>query len=257
MASPDKTFAGKVVLVTGSTQGLGACIARRFAERGAAVSLCGRSEEKGKALAQTMVAAGSEAHFISADLSDAAACHRVVDETLERFGRIDILINSAADTRRSNVHSFTPEFFDYQFALNVRAPLLLAQRALASLREHRGTIINIGSINAYIGAPELLVYSATKGALMTASRNLANALKNERVRVFCLNIGWTDTEGERVIQRDLGMPDDYLEQVAKSRPLGRLLVPDDIASACLYLASDEAHAFSGAVIDLEQQPVGW
>ena len=106
-----------------------------------------------------------------------------------------------------------------------------------------------------MGGQELLVYSATKGALMTASRNLANALKHERVRVFCLNIGWTDTDGERVVQRDLGMPDDYLDQVAAKRPIGRLLVPDDIASVCVFLATEETYAFSGAVIDLEQQPV--
>jgi len=257
MPSPEKPFAGKVVLVTGSTQGLGACIARRFAEQGAAIALSGRSEEKGKALERELQEAGSRAYFIAADLADAAACHRLVDEALAHLGRIDILINSAADTRRSNLRTFTPEFFDYQFALNVRAPLLLAQRALPSLKEHGGTIINIGSINAYIGAPELLVYSATKGALMTASRNLANALKFERVRVFCLNIGWTDTDGERVIQRDLGMPDDYLDRVGKEKPIGRLLVPEDIAAACLFLASEQAQAFSGAVIDLEQYPVGW
>lgn len=257
MSLPDKPFAGKVALVTGSTQGLGACIARRFAEEGAGVVLCGRSEAKGKALEKELAEAGAKARFIAADLSDAAACHRVVDEALEAFGRIDILVNSAADTRRSNLRTFTPEFFDYQFALNVRAPLLLAQRALPSLKEHGGIIINIGSVNAYLGSPELLVYSATKAALATASRNLANALKNERVRVFCLNIGWTDTEGERKIQRDLGMPDDYLDQVAKRKPLGRLLVPDDIAAVCLFLASDRAKAFSGAVIELEQHPAGF
>lgn len=255
MTSSNQPFAGKVALVTGSTQGLGLCIARRFAEKGAKVVLCGRSEEKGNKLASEFQAAGHEALFVPADLSDPAACHRVVDSALERFGRIDILVNSAADTRRSNLRNFTPEFFDYQFSLNVKAPLVLAQRALPSLKEHSGVIINIGSVNAYMGGQELLVYSATKGALMTASRNLANALKFERVRVFCLNIGWTLTDGEIVVQRDLGMPDDYLDQIAAQRPLKRLLVPDDIASVCLFLASDEAHAFSGAVIDLEQQPV--
>lgn len=256
MTGSAKSFAGKSALVTGSTQGLGDCIARRLAERGASVTLCGRSEEKGRALQEELKAAGAEAHFVAADLSDPAACHRVVDSALERFGRIDLLVNSAADTRRSTLKTFTPDFFDYQFALNVKAPLILAQRAFPSLKEHKGTIINIGSINASMGGQDLLVYSATKGALMTASRNLANALKHERVRVFCLNLGWTDTEGERVVHRDLGMPDDYLDRVGAGRPIGRLLVPDDVAAVVVFLASEEAYAFSGAVIELEQHPVG-
>lgn len=256
MTASPKSLAGKNAIVTGSTQGLGACIARRLAERGASVTLCGRSEEKGRALQEELEALGAGALFVPADLSDPAACYRVVDSALERFGRVDLLVNSAADTRRSTLESFTPEFFDYQFSLNVKAPLLLAQRALPSLKEHRGTIINIGSVNAYIGGQELLVYAATKGALMTASRNLANALKSDRVRVFCLNVGWMDTEGEREVQRGLGKPDDYLDQVAAGRPIGRLLVPDDIASVVLFLASEETSAFSGAVIDLEQHPVG-
>lgn len=255
MSSSNQPFTGKVALVTGSTQGLGLGIARRFAEKGAKVVLSGRSEEKGKKLESEFQAAGHEAYFVAADLSDPAACNRVVDSALERFGRIDVLVNSAADTRRSNLTNFTSDFFDYQFALNVKAPLTLAQRALPSLKQHSGTIINIGSVNAYIGGQDLLVYSATKGALMTASRNLANALKFERVRVFCLNLGWTDTDGERVIQRDLGMPEDFLDQVAAQRPLKRLLIPDDVAAVCVFLASEEAYAFSGAVIDLEQHPV--
>src|SRR5690606_30663187 len=97
----------------------------------------------------------------------------------ERFGQIDVLVNSAADTRRSTLGTMEPDFFDYQFAVNVRAPLFLAQRALPSLIAQQGVIINIGSVNAYIGGTELLIYSATKGALMTASRNMANALKDE------------------------------------------------------------------------------
>ena len=108
MTLTDKPFAGKVALVTGSTQGLGACIARRFAERGAGVALCGRSEGKGRALERELQAVGVDAHFVSADLSDPAACTRVVDAALERFGRIDVLVNSAADTapvHPSRLHS--------------------------------------------------------------------------------------------------------------------------------------------------------
>lgn len=251
----ENQFRGRVALITGSTQGLGAGIAKRFAERGAQIALTGRSEDQGRQVLASLEQIGAEAAFFRADLADAASCAALVDAVLERFGRIDTLINSAADTRRSTLPTFTEELFDYQFALNVKAPLLLAQRAFPSLKEHGGVVINIGSVNAYMGDQELLIYSATKGALMTASRNLANALQRERVRVYCLNVGWMDTEGERKIHADLGRPPEYLDEVGAQRPIGRLLLPDDIASVCLYLASDAAHAFSGAVIDLEQHPV--
>ena len=247
-------LSGKVALVTGGTQGLGAAVARRMAESGAKVMFTGRSEEKGARRLAELKSLGYDVGFVAGDLADAEFCRRAVDAALDRFGRLDVLVNSAADTRRSTLRSMTTEFFEYQFNLNVRAPLLLAQRALDALRRDHGTIINIGSVNAHMGGSDLLVYSATKGALMTASRNLANALKHERVRVFCLNVGWMDSEGERAIQASLGHPPGFLDEQGKKRPIGRLLVPEDVASFCVFLASSEAAAFSGAVIELEQSP---
>lgn len=251
-------LSGKVALVTGGTQGLGAAIARRFAESGAKVTFTGRSEEKGASRLSELRSLGYDVDFVAGDLADEAFCRAAVDAALERYGRLDVLVNSAADTRRSTLRTMTPEFFEYQFTLNVRAPLLLAQRALDALRQDHGAIINIGSVNAHIGGSDLLVYSATKGALMTASRNLASALRNERVRVYCLNVGWMDSDGERALQTSLGKPEDYLDVEGAKRPLGRLITPDDVAAFCTFLASPEARAFSGAVIELEQTPVnGW
>ncbi|HLY10737.1 MAG TPA: SDR family oxidoreductase, partial [Planctomycetota bacterium] len=104
--------------------------------------------------------------------------------------------------------------------------------------------------------PALLVYAATKGALETASRNLAGALKFDRVRVYCLNVGWMDTEGERAVLARLGHPDDFLDSQGKRWPLGRPLRPSEVAGVCLFLASDEAAPFSGTVMELEQFPTG-
>jgi NAD(P)-dependent dehydrogenase (short-subunit alcohol dehydrogenase family) len=252
----ERVLEDKVALVTGSTQGLGAGIAHRFAEEGAKVVICGRSTEKGERVAAELVERGHEAQFIQVDLSELSSLAKLVGGTLERFGRLDVLVNSAADTGRSSLASMTEELFDYQMNLNVRAPLFLAKYALPSLKEAHGVIINIGSVNAYLGLPKLLVYSSTKGALMTASRNLANALAYERVRVHCLNVGWMDTEGEREVQTQEGNPPDFVDEAGKDMPMGRLLLPKDIAEVCLLLASNRAQAFSGAVIDLEQYPVG-
>jgi NAD(P)-dependent dehydrogenase (short-subunit alcohol dehydrogenase family) len=246
-------LAGKVAVVTGSTQGLGAAVARLYVREGARVVLSGRSRTKGEALAREL---GQEAVYQETDLARPEDCKALIEAALRACGGIDILVNSAADTNRSTVEDFTPELFDRQFHTNLRAPLLLAQAALPSLKARKGVIINVGSVNAYMGEPRLLVYAATKGALQTASKNLANVLKYERVRVFCLNVGWMDTEGERAMMTKLGHPPDFLETAGSRWPLGRQMKPEEVAEACLFLASDKATAWSGAVIELEQFPVG-
>jgi NAD(P)-dependent dehydrogenase (short-subunit alcohol dehydrogenase family) len=246
-------LAGKVAVVTGSTQGLGAAVGALFIEEGAKVVLSGRQRDKGEKLAKKL---GKQAVYQETDLTRVDDCHRLIDTALDRFGAVDVLVNCAADSTRSTVDDFTPELFERQYAINLRAPLLLAQRAIASLRKRKGVIINIGSVNAYMGEPRLLVYASTKGAIMNASRNLANALKYDRVRVYCLNVGWMDTEGERAMMKKLGHPPDYIDKQSSGWPLGRILLPEEVAGVCLFLASAKATAFSGAVIELEQFPTG-
>jgi NAD(P)-dependent dehydrogenase (short-subunit alcohol dehydrogenase family) len=246
-------LSGKVAVITGGTQGLGAAVGELFVKEGARVVLGGRSREKGEAVAGRL---GDRAVFQRTDLAQARDCRALLEAAVRAFGGLDILVNCAADTSRSTVDDFTPEFFDHQFAVNVRAPLLLAQYAASELRRRQGVILNIGSVNAFMGEPKLLVYAATKGALQTASRNLAHALKFDRVRVYCLNLGWVDTEGERSILARLGHPPDFMERQGKRWPLERPLQPREVAEVCLFLASGKAAPFSGAVIELEQFPTG-
>lgn len=244
---------GKVAIVTGSTQGLGAAVARRLLAAGARVVLSGRKVADGERLAAEL---GPAAVFHATELSHPDECSGLVAKAIRAFGGVDIVINSAAVTSRSTLETFTVQQFDEQFAVNVRAPLLVAQAALESLRARTGVIINIGSVNGYVGGANLLLYSATKGALMTASKNLANALAHTRVRVFCLNVGWMDTEGERAVLAQEGLPADFIEKQGASMPLGRILRPEEIAEWCLFLCEPDRAAFSGAVIDLEQFPLG-
>ena len=241
----------KVAIVTGSTQGLGAGIAARLARDGMRVVLTGRNEKKGKALAAKL-----KGLYVQADLGRVEDCRAIVAATLKKFGGVDVLVNSAASSERSTLETFTPEKFDELFHLNVRAPLILAQAAIGSLQKRRGVIINIGSINAYVGFPNLLIYAATKGALMNASRTLAHGYRSARVRVHLLNCGWMDTDGERAVQAKAGHPPDFLDTVGKKLPIGRLILPSDVTEVVSMLASDRAQAFSGCVIDLEQFPIG-
>ena len=117
-----------------------------------------------------------------------------------------------------------------------------------------GVIVNIGSINSYIGANNLMAYSASKGGLQTLSRNLASALSPWRIRVHVLNVGWVLTEGEELIQRSEGAPEDWAKHAGATRPWGRLLAADEIASAVAFYASDDAKLFSGGAVALEQHP---
>jgi NAD(P)-dependent dehydrogenase (short-subunit alcohol dehydrogenase family) len=251
-------LAGKVAVVTGSTQGVGAGIARKFGEQGARVVVHGLESQKagGEKVVAAIQASGSQALLIVGDLKDEAHCRAVIRRALECFGRIDILVNNAAVSHRGNIENTSVALWDEIFATNVRAHFILCQEAVKHMKaEHRGCIINIGSSVAYIGLRNLLPYSASKGALMTFSKNLAHYLTQYRIRVNLINPGWILTEGEHYIQSVVeGQGENWLDQAVKTRPFGRMLLPEDIAKAALFFATNEL--LTGAVLDYEQFPFG-
>jgi NAD(P)-dependent dehydrogenase (short-subunit alcohol dehydrogenase family) len=244
---------GKVALVTGSCIGLGAAIATALAREGARVVVTGIPHDRGRALASKL---GNGSFFVEGDLRDVKETRGIVAAALKKAGGIDILVNNAAISERASLDDFTPEYFDRVISVNLRAPLLLSQAALPSLKKRRGVILNVGSVNSYAGWQNLLVYSAAKAGLVTASKNMANALKYTRVRVYCINPGWIDTEGERAMMRKLGHPADFMAKEGKELPLGRHIRPEEVADVVLFLVSDKAKAFSGTVVELEQFPIG-
>ena len=249
---------GKVVLVTGSTSGIGRGIAQHFASLGAIVAVHGRSAEGAEETVAAIHAAGGTAEAQLADLMDASACRGLVEWAVERFGGLDILVNNAALTTRGSIEDVPVEVVDRIFAVNLRAPLLLMQAAIPPMRARGGgAIVNIGSVNAYIGEPKLCPYSASKGGLMTLTKNTAATLNRYRIRVNQINVGWTLTEGEdRVKRKEEGLDENWLADAERTRPWGRLLTPQDVASAAAYFASDQSALVTGAVLDLEQYPVG-
>jgi NAD(P)-dependent dehydrogenase (short-subunit alcohol dehydrogenase family) len=242
----------KVILVTGSTTGIGEAIARRAWQEGARIMLHGRDEERGEGIVAEL---GSRASFVQGDLGDAATAQKLIDATIAAFGRIDGLVNNAAWVVRSDLHTTDAELFDKVIQTNVRAPFLLIKAAFTHLKAAQGCVLNIGSMNAYTGESNLLAYSVSKGALMTLSRNLADALCYDGVRVNHFNVGWVLTPNEYHYKIKDGLPENWPEQVPEQfAPRGSLMKPEEIAAAAMYWLSDNSRPFSGSVVDLEQYP---
>jgi NAD(P)-dependent dehydrogenase (short-subunit alcohol dehydrogenase family) len=160
----------------------------------------------------------------------------------------------AAVTDRGTILNTDLELYEKVMAINLRAPFFLMQDAAKLMRRggNPGSIVNISSVNAHGGAVILSPYSASKAALVNLTKNTANALTWDRIRVNAILPGWVDTPGEQVIQKSDGKPDDWLETAEAARPFKRLVKPDELARAIAYLASDESGVMTGSVIDFEQ-----
>jgi NAD(P)-dependent dehydrogenase (short-subunit alcohol dehydrogenase family) len=235
---------GRKIVVTGATQGLGASIARRAAALGAELVITGRDRERGEAVAQEL-----DGTFVAADLADPDACRSIITS------RIDGLVNAAGLSTRGTLEDTSVELWDTLFAINARAPFLLMQEA-ARRMPAGGSIVNIITMSSHGGQPDLMAYSASKGALAVLTRNVASQLQPARIRVNGLNIGWTATEGEHGVQTQTGQADDWLQDADASRPFGRLLRPEDIAPMVTYLLSDASEMVTGSVMDFDQTVLG-
>jgi len=244
----------RVVIVTGSTTGIGEAVAHRCIKEGARVMVHGRNEERASAVCNEL---GQNSRFVIADLADPASPKTIVEATMDSFGRVDALVNNAALTTRSNLDTLDAAHFDTLLAVNLRAPLLMIKEVVPHFRTlGKGSIVNIGSVNAFCGEPNLLVYSMTKGGLSTMTRNLADSLGAERIRVNQINAGWTYTENERKLKISHGFPEEWDTKLPTAyAPFGRIFYPHEVAGHVVYWLSDAAGPVSGSVFELEQFPV--
>lgn len=253
-------LAGKVVLVSGGTQGVGAAAARTAARCGAAaVAISGRRPEVAGPLVNELDLLGTEPLFIRADVAVVDQAVASVTETISAFGRVDCVVNAAALTDRGTLVDTTPDMFDAHVATNLRGPFFIMQAAVRDMlrREAGGTIVNVISISAHTGSAILAPYAASKGGLASLTRNAAHAHRRDGIRVNGLNIGWTATEGEDATQRRFhGAQDGWLEEAGRELPAGRLSDPYEIADMIVYLLSDGSGVVTGSVIDWDQTVVG-
>jgi NAD(P)-dependent dehydrogenase (short-subunit alcohol dehydrogenase family) len=248
----------KVSVITGSSSGIGRGIAEHFAGLGSRVLVHGLDRDDGMETVRRVKAAGRDAEYFGGDLTEEDVCRTLIRFAVERFGALDILVNNAADTGRGDLEHVPVARWDTIMAVNLRAPFILLQESIPHMRARGGgSVVNIGSVLAYVGEPKLGAYSVSKGGLMTLTKNAASLLNRDRIRVNQINVGWTLTEGERRVKREEeGKGDEWIEEAIATRPFGRLLAPLDIAYAAAYFASSEAECVTGSILDLEQYPPG-
>jgi NAD(P)-dependent dehydrogenase (short-subunit alcohol dehydrogenase family) len=253
-------LSGKFAIVTGGSQGLGEAIARTFAKEGAAgLIICGRNAANGERVAREITDSGSPTFFVRADLAKVSDCRKVIEEADKRFHRVDALVNAAALSDRGNIFDTTEERYNEIFDVNVRAPFFLIQGAVNLMKREKvqGAIVNIQSMSAHGGQPFITAYCASKAALAGLTKNVAHSLVKFRIRVNGLNIGWMSTPGEdRIMKAYHGAKDGWLEEAVRNKPFGRLIDPNEVARACVYLASEESGLMTGSNIDFDQNVLG-
>jgi len=230
-------FTGQAVIVTGGTRGIGRVIAEAFLAAGADVLICGRNEPD-----ELPAARGRHAVFAAADVRDPSQAKAVVGAAVDAFGRLDVLVNNAGGAPNADSATVSPRFVERVVALNLLAPFYVAQPANAVMQQQveGGSIVNIGSVSAHQAAPLSAAYSAAKAGLLQLTRSLALEWA-PKVRVNHITAGLIMTESAA---QHYG--EDGGAAVARAIPMGRMAVPADIASACVFLASPLASYVTGA-----------
>ena len=256
-----KQFNDQVIVITGSTQGIGAETAKLFAHRGAkAITICGRKDMQGESIRKEIESIGSKCIYVKADLDKEVDCRNIISLTDKEFGTINSLVNVAGYTERGTILSTTMENYDKNFNINTKAPFILMQETIKIMirDKNKGTIANVLSMALYSGMPFLTAYSSSKAALGIMIKNIANSVSGHQIRVNGLNIGWTDTPGEHSIQKRIHESgDDWLKNIEEKVPFKRLNKPIDVAKFLAFLCSEESGFMTGSLIDFDQTVNGW
>lgn len=246
---PDQRVLNKVCVITGSTGGIGEAIAVLFSEHGARVVVSGRNVDNGKAVTQRIGDAGNNAHFIQADVGIDSDCETLVNQTVDHFGGLDILVNNAAVTDTLSVEdaaSLQPDDWDRQMRVNLRAVYFMSHLAIPELKKRGGgTIVNISSVGSMVVWPKSMAYLTAKGGVNQMTRSMAVDFISDNIRVNALCPGWILTQVE---QRRLKNDPELMKRNFERMGITRMGTPREMAYAALFLACDESSYITGSTL---------
>lgn len=251
-----------IAVVTGGAQGVGYAVAERLLAEGCrAIALAGRDKQKGAKAVDRLRAQNDSANviFIETDMRNTAACQNLIHKAIAHFGTINTLVNAAAMSNRGTLTETTLETWDMLMETNVRGPFFLMQHFVrhALSEQKAASIVNVLSQCVHCGQSYLSAYSASKGALATLTRNVANAYRYNQIRCNAVLPGWMDTPGEDITQRKYhGAQDGWLEKAAAAQPMQQLADPKQMAILIAYLLSPHSGIITGALIDYDQNVLG-
>ena len=247
------SFKGKVVLVTGSTTGIGEACARVFAESDAAVMVCGRNEPRGRKVVQAIRTAGGRAEFTAVDVRAAGACDRLVSDTIERLGGLDVLVNNAGILYSATALDTTDEQWLDTMAVNVNALFYLSRAAIRYMKHKgRGAIVNIASEWGLNGEPNHVAYCASKAAVVQITRCMALDHARDNIRVNSVCPGEIHTQMvDDILSQKGGDLQRNLQELAAGIPMRRLASPAEVAWCVHFLASERASYVTGANLPVD------
>jgi NAD(P)-dependent dehydrogenase (short-subunit alcohol dehydrogenase family) len=236
---------GKVAIITGGGSGIGKAIAQAFVREGAKIVIAGRDSKK---LDRVAAEIGPDCLAVSADVSNAGSVEKLVSATLGRFKQINVLVNNAAVLLPGTAESLSEEDFDQTFDINVKGLWLMSRAVVPHMRvAGGGSIVNIGSVLSMVGARNRVAYSASKGAVMAMTKAMALDHAAEKIRVNCIAPGIVETEMVARFSTD----ENARKQRVALHPMGRFGQPAEIASAAVFLASDESAWTTGSVVTID------
>jgi NAD(P)-dependent dehydrogenase (short-subunit alcohol dehydrogenase family) len=242
-------LADKVALITGGSSGIGAATAALFAREGAAVAITGRNEERGERVAASIRDGGGDAVFLQSDVRDAGQCRRAVEQTLARFGRIDVLFNNAGVFHPNTVPDTSEQEWDETIDSSLKGAFLMSKYALPAMIERgSGSIIHCSSGWGIQGGDKAAAYCAAKGGLVVMTKAMAIDHGPDGIRVNCVCPGDVETPMLADDAAKRGMAWEDYAAGAADRPLGRVGTADEIAAAVLFLACDESSFMTGAAL---------
>jgi len=242
---------GKIVIVTGASSGIGRAVAAEFARNGSAVVAVGRSEKELMSISESIGDTEGTIQPHLADVTEMSQLERIVTETVDKFGKIDVLVNSAGIIKNGSIENTTLDDWDKMMNINLRAVFALSQKCVPYLAVTSGNIVNISSVAGSRSFPNILAYGVSKAAVDQLTRSSALELAPKGIRVNAVNPGVVVTNIHKRGGMDERAYDDFLEHSRSTHPIGRVGTPEEVASLVYYLASDKAGWITGATYEID------